>query len=157
MMNMDFTFILLGALALLMVYMAIRDVQTYTIENWIVGVTAAGALAFWWSIDLALWPDAAIRVAAAAVVFLLFTGMFALGVMGGGDVKLATALALWFPWQGTARFFVIMSLAGGLLSLAVFANHKLRKKSGKPEVPYGVAIAVGALWLLAERFLNHFA
>ncbi len=140
-----------------MVYMAWRDTQTYRIANWIVGVTILGALAYWWSIGLPLWPDAAIRVGMAALVFALFTGMFLLGVMGGGDVKLAAALALWFPWAGTVKFFIIMSLAGGLVSLSVMINHKFRQKSGKAEVPYGVAIAVAALWLLTQRFLNHFA
>ena len=77
--------------------------------------------------------------------------------MGGGAVKLAAALALWFPWIDTVKFLIVMSLAGGILSLLVFINHKSRKKPGSPKVPYGVAIAVGALWLLTQRFLNHFA
>jgi len=52
---------------------------------------------------------------------------------------------------------VLMSIAGGLLTLIVLIDHKLRKNQGRPEVPYGVAIAFGGLWLLAQRFLNHFA
>ena len=47
--------------------------------------------------------------------------------------------------------------AGGVLTLIVVGLHQLRKKTGRPEVPYGVAIAVGGMWLLAQRFLNHFA
>ncbi|MCM8557115.1 A24 family peptidase [Sphingomicrobium sediminis] len=154
---MDFTFILLGGLGLLMVYMAIRDIQTYTIENWIVGLVAVAAPLYWWSAGVDLWPDAAIRIGVAAIVFLLLLVMFNMGVMGGGDVKLATALALWFTWAGTLKFLVIMSLAGGALSILVAVNHKIRKKPEKAEVPYGVAIAIGVLWLLTQRFLNHFA
>ena len=54
MMNETFTLALMGALALLMVYMAVRDVQTYRIRNWVVVATAVGALAFWCAIGLPL-------------------------------------------------------------------------------------------------------
>jgi len=52
---------------------------------------------------------------------------------------------------------VLMSLAGGVLTLIVLGLHRARKADGRPEVPYGVAIAFGGLWLLAQRFLNQFA
>ncbi|WP_343348266.1 prepilin peptidase [Sphingomicrobium sp. XHP0239] len=147
----------MGALAALMVYMAVRDVQTRRIRNWIVLVTAVGALLFWWSIGLPLWPDAALRVATAMAVFIVCYVLFLMRLMGGGDVKLATALALWFPWAAMIQFLVIMSLAGGVLSLVVWGDHKIRGKTEKAEVPYGVAIGFATLWLLTQRFLNHFA
>jgi prepilin peptidase CpaA len=88
-------------------------------------------------------------------------------MMGGGDVKLAAALALWFSPASTVKFLVIMSLAGGLLTVVVLILHRRKsreiasddgeKEIVKPEVPYGVAIAIGALWILAQRFLNQFA
>jgi prepilin peptidase CpaA len=104
-----------------------------------------------------LWPDAAIRVGVGLLVFLLFAGAFYMNVMGGGDVKLAGALALWFTPYETLTLIVVMSIAGGLLTLLVLAGHRALRKEGRPEVPYGVAIAVGGMWLLAQRFLNHFA
>ena len=55
------------------------------------------------------------------------------------------------------RFLVWMSIAGGLLTVIVLVLHKRRKKQGRPEVPYGVAIAIGGLAILAQRFLNQFA
>jgi prepilin peptidase CpaA len=91
------------------------------------------------------------------LVFLLFAGAFYMNVMGGGDVKLAGALALWFTPYETLRLIVVMSIAGGVLTLIVVGIHQARKKEGRPEIPYGVAIAVGGMWLLAQRFLNHFA
>ncbi|MEN3971161.1 prepilin peptidase [Sphingomicrobium sp. XHP0235] len=157
MMNVDFTLILTGLLAALMLYMAVRDVQTYRIRNWIVAATALGGIAWWVAIGLPLWPDAAIRVGVALGVFVLLYVLFLIGVMGGGDVKLATALSLWFTWAGTIKFLVIMSLAGGVLSLIVLARHKISRNPEKAEVPYGVAIAFATLWLLTQRFLNHFA
>jgi prepilin peptidase CpaA len=77
--------------------------------------------------------------------------------MGGGDVKLAAALALWFSPISTMKFLILMSIAGGVLTLVVVAIHRARKKEGKPQVPYGVAIAFGALAILTQRFLNQFA
>jgi len=50
-----------------------------------------------------------------------------------------------------------MSLAGGALTLFMLARHRLAKADHKLEIPYGVAIAVGGIWLIAERFLNQFA
>ena len=44
-----------------------------------------------------------------------------------------------------------------MMTISVVGVHHVRKQTGRPEVPYGVAIAVGGLWLLAQRFLNHFA
>ena len=157
MMNAQFTFFLLGALALTLVWIAIQDIRTFTISDRLNIAIAVMAPVFWWSAGVDFWPDAAMRVGVAAIVFLLFAGMFHLGAMGGGDVKLAAALALWFPPAGTLKMLIIMSLAGGLLTAIVLGINKYRKKEGRPEVPYGVAIAFGALWLLAQRFLNHFA
>ncbi len=156
MMNGEFTLALLGLLAATLVWIAVVDVRTYTISDRLNIAIALAAPLYWWSIGLPLWPDAAIRVGVAVVVFLLFAGAFYMNVMGGGDVKLAGALALWFTPFETLKLIVIMSIAGGILTLIVLGVHRARKKTGRPEVPYGVAIAVGGMWLLAQRFLNHF-
>jgi prepilin peptidase CpaA len=97
------------------------------------------------------------QVIAAGVVFGLLAIAFYSGMMGGGDVKLAAALALWFSVVSTITFLVYMSIAGGVLTLVVVGLHRIRKKPGKPEIPYGVAIAVGGLIILIQRFLNQFA
>ena len=157
MMNGGFTLALLGLLAATLLWIAVVDVRTYTISDGLNLAIALAAPLYWWSVGLPLWPDAAIRVGVAVVVFLLFAGAFYMNVMGGGDVKLAGALALWFTPYETLSLIVIMSIAGGVLTLIVVGLHHLRKKTGRPEVPYGVAIAVGGMWLLAQRFLNHFA
>ncbi len=157
MMNGGFTLALLGLLAATLVWIAVIDVRTYTIADGINLAIALAAPLYWWSVGLPLWPDAAIRIGVGALVFLLFAGAFYMNVMGGGDVKLAGALALWFTPYETLTLIVVMSIAGGVLTLIVVALHNFHKKEGRPEVPYGVAIAVGGMWLLAQRFLNHFA
>jgi prepilin peptidase CpaA len=165
MMNVGFTDALLALLAVLLIVAAVIDVRTFTISNGLNAAVALLAFAYWWSIGLPLWPDGAIRLAVAGGVFLLLAATFYMGMMGGGDVKLAAAIALWFQPITTVKFLVVMSLAGGLLTLIVLALHKKRGKPPidgetaptRPEVPYGVAIAAGALWILAQRFLNQFA
>jgi prepilin peptidase CpaA len=49
-----------------------------------------------------------------------------------------------------------MSLAGGVLTLGILGWHRLQKRDGRPEIPYGVAIAFGGLAILTQRFLNQF-
>ena len=155
--NGEFTFALMGLLAAMLAWIAVVDIKTYTISDRLNLAIALLAPVYWWSAGVPLWPDAAIRIGVAVLVFLLFAGAFYLNAMGGGDVKLAGALALWFTPFETLKLIVIMSLAGGLLTLLVVGIHRARKKEGRVEVPYGVAIAFGGMWLLAQRFLNHFA
>jgi prepilin peptidase CpaA len=155
--NGAFTEILLALLALLLVVAAVIDVRTFTISNRLNLAVALAAPLYWWSAHLPLWPDVGLQVAIAAGVFALLAAAFYAGMMGGGDVKLAAALALWFSPLSTLRFLIFMSIAGGLLTLVVVGLHRLRKKAGKPQVPYGVAIAVGGLIILIQRFLNQFA
>ena len=157
MMNGGFTLAMLGLLAAMLVWIAVIDVKTYTISDGLNLAIALLAPLYWWSAEVPLWPDAAIRVGVALLVFSLFAGAFYLNLMGGGDVKLAGALALWFTPYDTLRLIVVMSIAGGVLTLIVVAVHRARKNLERPEVPYGVAIAVGGMWLLAQRFLNQFA
>jgi prepilin peptidase CpaA len=148
---------LLALLALLLIAAAAIDVRTYTISNRLNLAVALLAPLYWWSIGLPLWPEAALQVAIAAGVFALLAAAFFVGMMGGGDVKLAAALALWFPPGSTLRFLVIMSIAGGVLTLVMLVLHRVRRRPGRPEIPYGVAIAIGGLAILAQRFLNQFA
>ena len=73
-----------------------------------------------------------------------------------GDQLDVAALALWLPWKAVLVLVFLMSVAGGVLTLAYLIRHKLAKREEKLEIPYGVAIAFGGLWLISERFLNQF-
>lgn len=155
-METGFAWILLGALALMLLGASWCDLKSRTIPNGLNLAIALLAIPFWWSVGLALWPDAAIQIGVASVVFGLFAIAFAFGAMGGGDVKLIGALALWLPFQAVIVLLFIMSIAGGALTLALVLRHKLGRRAGQLEIPYGVAIAFGGLWLISERFLNQF-
>jgi prepilin peptidase CpaA len=156
MFNGAFTDLLLIALAATLVVAAVIDVRTFTISNRLNLTVALGAPLYWLSIALAPWPGIAIQLAAGGIVFALLAGAFYAGMMGGGDVKLAAALALWFSPAGTVKFLVLMSLAGGVLTLSILAWHRAQRREGRPEIPYGVAIAFGGLVILTQRFLNQF-
>ena len=169
MMNAGFTLGLTGLLAAMLVWIAVVDVRTYTISDRLNAAIALLAPVYWWAAGVPLWPDAAMQIGVAVLVFLLFAGAFYINAMGGGDVKLAGALALWFTPYDTLRLIVFMSIVGGLLTLVVLGIHHAKSRKAceaglpegisqsRPEVPYGVAIAAGGLWLLAQRFLNQFA
>src|SRR5688572_17968802 len=101
MFNEMFTGVLLGALAILLVVAAVVDVRTFTISNRLNLTVALLAPLYWWSVSLSPWPGMAFQIAAACAVFLLFAAAFAAGLMGGGDVKLAAAIALWFSPTAT--------------------------------------------------------
>lgn len=147
---------LLVMLAALLVVAAVVDLRKREIPDWVVIAVAALALPFWWSSGLALWPEIALQLGVAAIVFACFAFAFTRGWMGGGDVKLLSALVLWLPWQAVVALLVIMSLAGGALTLATVLHHRMKKAGGVPEIPYGVAIAFAGLWLIGQRFLNQF-
>jgi prepilin peptidase CpaA len=148
--------ILLVLLAAMLLAACWWDLRTRTIPNLLNLAIALLAIPFWWSTGLHLWPDAAIQIGVAAALFGLFAIAFAMNAMGGGDVKLIGALALWLPFPAVVVLLIVMSISGGLLTLVMFLRHRLAKQTGQPEIPYGVAIAFGGLWLISERFLNQF-
>ena len=152
--GLSWVFIVLLVAALLLA--AAVDWRSRIIPNWLNAGIALVAIPYWWSIGLPLWPGVALQLALGAAVFVLFAIAFRFGAMGGGDVKMAAALALWLPFAGVVKLLVIMSIAGGVLTLAMLAAHRMAKAAGQPEIPYGIAIAFGGIWLIGERFLNQF-
>jgi prepilin peptidase CpaA len=150
------TWTLLGLLAALLVAAAVCDLKKREIPHSIVVAAAVLAIPFWLASGLALWPDVAAQIGVASLILAIFAGMFVMGWMGGGDVKLLTALALWLPWQAVVMLLIIMSLAGVVVTFGTVIWSRLRDPNATPEIPYGVAIAFAGLWLISERFLNQF-
>ena len=99
--------------------------------------------------------DLAVGVAALAAGM----AMFAAGWIGGGDAKLFAACGLWLGLRGAAPFLLITALAGGGLAVVLLNARSASLRTyftGAPawlarlttpggDVPYGVAIAAGAL------------
>lgn len=148
--------ILLVVLGLILVSAGIEDAHKREIANWKNATIALLAVPWWIAIGLPLWPGVALQIGIAVGVFALFALAFRFGMMGGGDVKMIGALALWFPFQPLVTMLVIMSLAGGAITLLMLLDKWLRRRSEQPEIPYGIAIAIAALLMLREPILNQF-
>jgi len=148
--------VLHGALALLLAYAAFGDVRARIIPNWLVIAIAAFAPVLWWVSGMSLWPEIAVQIGVAIGFMVLFSIFFALNAMGGGDVKLIAALALWFPVIAFLQLLMVMSIVGGIITLGMWAREKVRKSGKNIEVPYGVAISLAGIWAIHERYLNHF-
>ena len=155
-MHAELADLLLLPLAIGLFAAAIWDLRTRTIPNPLNLAIALGAIAFWWAEGLSLWPGVAGAIGVAAIVFAIFAGAFALGAMGGGDVKMIAAIALWLPVAAVFELLVIMAIAGGAVTLLTAGHHRIARREGRPEIPYGVAIAFAGLWLIGERYLYHF-
>lgn len=144
----------LGVLAILLIAAIVSDVRSYTISNRLTGAVALLVLPYWWACGLPLWPGVAVQIGLAFIVLLFFTLLFARGMMGGGDVKLLTALALWLPPLPLMQMLVLMSLIGAVVTVVAVIRHKTEMRLGRPEIPYGVAICCAALWVLGEPVVN---
>jgi prepilin peptidase CpaA len=165
---------LIGLLAAFLVTAAISDARHFTISNRLcLAVTAVAPL---YIAAQLMVPGKELlggsvkfhliaTIAIALIVFAVSAGFFALGVMGGGDVKLMAAVSLWTGPQWTLPFLFLTALAGGVVTLFVLIRAKFQKRiqsqlSGKtsqfvknPEVimaklqvPYGIGIAIGGLF-----------
>lgn len=148
-----FQYGLLGALAIALLVAAFTDLKRRQIDNWLTAGIAATAPLFWIASGLALWPGVVIQLALGVGVFAILAGLFALRMMGGGDVKLLTALALWIVPANFLKLVIIMAIVGGVLTLFFAAWHVIRRQRDRIAIPYGVAIAIGGLWVLGTNYL----
>ena len=147
---------LMAVLGLLMIAAAISDLRSRTISNELNAAIALLAIPFWIASGLAVWPDMPIQFGAAFAVFLVFAGLFAIGAMGGGDVKMIGAVMLWIPLSLFLPMLTVMAVGGGILSAVMLIHLKIRRSEKPVEVPYGVAIAAAGLWALHQQYLNQF-
>jgi prepilin peptidase CpaA len=147
-----FKYGLLAALAIALLIAGFTDLRTRQIGNWLTGAIALGAPLFWWASGLALWPGVAVQVGVALAAFAVLAGLFALRAMGGGDVKLLTALALWIEPAWFLNLVFVMALLGGVLTIVFAAWHMIRGNKERLAIPYGVAIASAGLWVLSTHY-----
>ncbi len=154
--NDTLIYALLGGLAIALLISVYTDIRYRLILNKITLPIALGAPLFWFATGDYALSSIGIHVLTAMGAFLFFALFFRLGMMGGGDVKLFSALALWLTWFDTVRMVFYATLLGGAVTLIFLMIHKLRRKSGPPRIPYGVAIALAGLWMVSELYFNHF-
>lgn len=137
---------------------AASDATTFRIPNWIPLALAAAFVpaAFASGMSGSVLGLHALIGAGALVAGM---GFFALSWIGGGDAKLAAAAALWMGWPAVLSFLTFAALAGGALAVAILMlrgpvmrplaqtgpRWVARLADPKEGVPYGIALAVGAL------------
>lgn len=147
---------------LLMAVAALSDATTMLISNRISLALALGFAPIAWLVG-ASPADIALHYSCGFAVFGMMFGMFAFGLIGGGDAKLASATAIWLGWDTILNYGLTTAMLGGFLSIGLLAARKLplpqalvqrewiaRLHDPKSGVPYGVALAVAGLMLYPE-------
>lgn len=144
-------------LPLLAIIAALNDLTTMKIPNWISIALIVGffPVALYFKLPLMV---VGISVALAVIALVISMGMFALNWIGGGDAKLISASVLWLGVSGSLPFMLYTALAGGAFCvLLIMARRRLpmfaqtgpawimQLMQPKADIPYGVAIAIGAL------------
>jgi len=146
----------------LMTFAAATDLLTMTISNRVSLALAAGFLVLAVASGMGAY-DILMHVGAGAIVLAIAFACFAIGQVGGGDAKIAAAAALWFGFAHLMNYLLYASLFGGALTLlllqfrqwplpASFADQPwlARLHAKETRVPYGIALAMGALMIYPE-------
>lgn len=161
----------------LMAFAAASDLFTMTIPNRVSLLLVGGffALAGFSGMPLS---EIAMHVGAGLTVLVVAFACFAFGWMGGGDAKVAAAAGLWFGFPPLAGYLIYASLFGGVLTLLILQFRQwplpypllsqkwlLQLHHKDTGIPYGIALALGALVIYPEtewinavdltRFIGH--
>jgi prepilin peptidase CpaA len=119
-----FSYALLVALATALLVAAFTDIKRREIDNWLNAAIALAAPLWWLAMGYG-WLDIAFQIGLALLTAIVTILLFVARQMGGGDVKLLTALALWFSPPSFIQLIVMMALIGGGASVAMaFLNMK---------------------------------
>ena len=156
--------VLMSLFPFLVVAAAIADFFTMKIPNRlnlaIAGLMLPVALIAGMPGDVFLW-----HLAAGGLMLAGGFGLFAANAIGGGDAKLFAAASLWIGWNQLMPFAIYTALAGGALAIAMKAwqlvriEHEVKDVTWLKRVirtnldlPYGVAIATGAVLVYPATF-----
>jgi len=146
----------------LMAFAAASDLLTMTIPNRISLALVGGffVLAPLTGMDV---HDMLTHAGAGALVLVVAFGMFAMGWVGGGDAKVAAAASLWFGFEHLLPYLVFASLFGGALTVLLLQLRQWplpyplssqawlsRLHDKQTGIPYGIALALGALLIYPE-------
>jgi prepilin peptidase CpaA len=146
----------------LMAFAAASDLFTMTISNRVSLALAAGFLAL--AVASGMAPsDILMHLAAGSAVLVGAFACFAFGWIGGGDAKVAAGAALWFGFAHLLNYLIYASLFGGVLTLLLLQFRQwplpyalagqswlLKLHAKESGIPYGIALAVGALMIYPE-------
>ncbi len=152
----------------------VTDVRERRIPNWLVGVTALFGLFF--SISTrTIFPGIGMALAGMGAGLAIWLPFYMLGVLGAGDVKFFAACAAWLGPTGAWQGALLSAVVGGVLAIAFLLRdsrlattfmqfaivpwtrrldietmRSMTPERARRQLPYGVALGVGAL--LAAKF-----
>jgi prepilin peptidase CpaA len=144
-----------GAAGLALLIACLCDLRRFEIPDTLSIVILLSAFAFGLATPGFEWLW---HLAGLGLMFAVGLGLFAAGWMGGGDIKLLVATAMWTGLQGLAPFLLGVSLAGGGLAIVLLGSRAALKATGVAHermpgplrpgapMPYAIAITGGALW-----------
>ncbi len=146
----------------LMAFAAASDLFTMTISNRVSVLLAAAFLVL--AVASGMGPsDILSHLGAGALVLAIAFFCFAMGWVGGGDAKVAAAAALWFGFGHLLNYLLYASLFGGALTILLLQMRQwplpyaltgqawlLRLHAKESGIPYGIALAIGALMIYPE-------
>ena len=146
----------------LMAFAAASDLFTMTISNRISLALVAGFLLLAPFGGMGM-HDFLMHLGAGAAVLVVAFGCFAMGWVGGGDAKVAAGVALWFGFDHLFYYLLFASLFGGALTLLLLQFRQwplpdplngqawlLRLHDRQSGIPYGIALAIGALMIYPD-------
>ncbi len=145
----------IALLCLVLATAGASDIRFRRIPNWTVTATAL-LFGAWFFVGSSV--PLLSSLGAAFVVFVCSFVLYSFGVVGAGDSKLATAVALFAGFPHLPEFILYMSLTGGVIVLCmlmadparIFVAIQMRGRGFLERgVPYGVAIAVAGAMLVA--------
>jgi prepilin peptidase CpaA len=148
-------------------YAIVSDFTRLRIANWIPAALAALFLVYAvLRLDLSTFKD---HVLLAGIVFVVGFASFVFGWIGGGDVKLLTALTLWAGPSHGADLLIMTTLGGGLMAFALLLLRnsaqarllmptaapfrRIRSFAERGVCPYGLAMGAAALVSLQPMFM----
>ena len=146
----------------LMAFAAASDLFTMTISNRVSLALAVGFLVLAPLSGMGVY-DILSHIGAGAAVLTVAFACFTFGWIGGGDAKVAAGAALWFGFGHLLNYLVYASLFGGALTLLLLQFRQwpvpyvlagqtwlLRLHAKESGIPYGIALAIGALTIYPE-------
>ena len=154
--------IVLTILPALLIIAAVNDLMTVRIPNW-VSLALLGLFLVAAPLAGLSWIIIGSHLALGAALLLIGMGMFAMNLLGGGDAKLLAAVGLWMGLPALPTFLVWAALAGGVLALTLLMFRRApiaaamaqtpwvtRLHDKQAGIPYGIALAAGALIALPQ-------
>jgi len=148
---------ILTVFSLCMVFAMLSDIFTMKIPNYNILALLIGFAVFAPLAGMA-WATIGIHLAVGLAVLVIGFGLFALGGVGAGDVKMATATALWLGVAGTGNYLLLTAILGGVMALFFIGARRIplpasiaqvgwveRLHNKKTGIPYGLALGPAGL------------